>query len=63
MYPILYVGCICKGCVCVRECVKTQGKVKSKKFSQVTREKLSHKVMHMSSTWLECKELGQDGDS
>ena len=47
--PVVYVEFICKGCVCERECVKTQGKVKSKKFSQVAREKFSHEVMHVPS--------------
>ena len=48
MYPVFYVGFHCKGCVCER--VKTQGKVKSKKFSRVAREKLSDKVKHVPST-------------
>ena len=30
MYPVFYVGFICKGFVCERESVKTQGKVQSK---------------------------------
>ena len=49
--------------LCVREGVKTQGKVKNKKFSRVGCEKLSREVKHVSSTWLECEESGQDGDS
>ena len=48
--PIVYVEFICKGCVCERECVKTQGKVKSKKFSWVAGEKLSREVIHVTST-------------
>ena len=34
----------------MRESVKTQGKVKSKKFSRVAREKLSREVKHVPST-------------
>ena len=30
MYPLVYVGFLCKGYVWERESVKTQGKVKSK---------------------------------
>ena len=43
MYPVFYVGFLVR-VVCVRESVKTQGKVKSKKFSWVAREKLSREV-------------------
>ena len=50
MYPIFYVGFICKDGLCERECVKTQGKVKSKKFSWVAGEKLSREVIHVTST-------------
>ena len=49
MYPIFYVRFLVR-VVCVREGVKTQGKVKSKKFSRVAREKLSHKVKHVPRT-------------
>ena len=62
MYPVFYVRFLVR-VVCVRESVKTWGKLKSKKFSRVAREKLSRKVKHMPRTWLECEELGQDGDS
>ena len=48
-YPAFYVGFLVR-VVYERESVKTQGKVKSKKFSQVAREKLSCKVKHMPST-------------
>ena len=41
MYLVFYVGFICKGCVYVREGVKTQGKVT---------HVLSRKVMHVPST-------------
>ena len=34
----------------MRESVKTQGKAKSKKFSQVARENASHEVKHVPST-------------
>ena len=43
----------------VRKSVKTQGKVKSKKFSQVAHEKSSRKVKHVPYTWLECEESWQ----
>ena len=49
MYPVFYVGFLVR-VVCERESVKTQGKVKSKKFSRVSREKLTHKVKHMPCT-------------
>ena len=49
MYPIFYVRFLVR-VVCVREGVKTQGKVKSKKFPRVGREKLSREVKHVSST-------------
>ena len=39
--------------------MKTQGKVKSKKFSQVSCKKSSCKVKHVLCTWLECKESWQ----
>ena len=39
MYPLVYVGFLCKGYVWERESVKTQGKVKSKKvFAGSSRE-------------------------
>ena len=39
MYPVFYVGFICKGFVCERESVKTQGKVQSKEdFAGSSRE-------------------------
>ena len=49
MYPIFYVGFLVR-VVYVRESVKTQGKVKSKKFLRVDCEKLSREVKHMPST-------------
>ena len=49
MYPAFYVEFLVR-VVCERVCVKTQGKVKSKKFSWVAREKLCCKVKHMPST-------------
>ena len=49
MYPIFYVRFLVR-VVCVREGVKTQGKVKSKKFSRIGRKKLSREVKHVSST-------------
>ena len=38
LYPVFHVGYICKGYVWERECVKTQGKLKTEVFSQVARE-------------------------
>ena len=38
LYPVFHVGFICKGCVREKECVKTQGKLKTKVFSRVARE-------------------------
>ena len=49
MYPVFYVGFLVR-VVCERESVKTQGKVKSKKFSRVSREKLTREVKHVPST-------------
>ena len=49
MYPVFYVGFLVR-VVCERESVKTQGKVKSKKFSRVACEKLSCEVKHVPST-------------
>ena len=49
MYPAFYVGFLVR-VVYERESVKTQGKVKSKKFSQVAREKPSYKVKHVPCT-------------
>ena len=51
MYPVFYVGFLVRVVsVSVRESVKTHGKVKSKKFSRVVREKLSREVKHVPST-------------
>ena len=49
MYLVFYVGFLVR-ILCVRESVKTQGKVKNKKFSRVAREKLSCEVKHVLST-------------
>ena len=49
MYLVFYVEFHIR-VVCGRESVKTQGKVKSKKFSRVAHEKLSHEVKHVPST-------------
>ena len=38
LYPVFYVGFICKGCVYERESVKTQGKLKTEMFSRVARD-------------------------
>ena len=43
----------------MEESVKTQGKVKSKKFSRVAHEKPSREVKHVPCIWLECKESWQ----
>ena len=55
MYLVFYVGFLIR-VVWERESVKTQGKVKSKEFSRVSREKLTREVKHVPSTWLECEE-------
>ena len=49
MYLVFYVGFLVR-VVCERESVKTQGKVKSKKFSRVACEKPSREVKHVPST-------------
>ena len=38
LYPVFIVGFICKGCVCERKCVKTQGKLKTEVFLRVARK-------------------------
>ena len=38
LYLVFHVGFICKGCVCERESVKTQGKLKAEVFLWVARE-------------------------
>ena len=38
LYPVFIVGFICKDCVCERESVKTQGKLKTEMFLWVARE-------------------------
>ena len=45
MYPVGFLVRVV--CVRERECVKTQGKVKSEKFSRVAHEKPSRKVKHV----------------
>ena len=58
MYPIFYVGFLCKGFVW--EIVwRLKEKWRAKKILQVTREKPSRKVKHVLSTWLECEESWQ----
>ena len=47
--PVFYVGFLVR-VVCERESVKTQGKMKSKKFLRVARKKLSREVKHVPST-------------
>ena len=49
MYLVFHVGFHVR-VVYERESVKTQGKVKSKEFSQVAREKLSCEVKHVPNT-------------
>ena len=58
MYPVFYVGFLCKGCVWERV-LKIQGEVKSKKFLQVALEKPSREMKHVPCTWLECEESWQ----
>ena len=48
MYHVFYVGFLVR-VVCVKESVKTQSKVESKKFSRVARKKLSCEVKHVPS--------------
>ena len=58
MYPILYVGFVCMGCVWERVWrLKTHWR--SKEISWVAHEKTSRKVKHVLSTWLECEESWQ----
>ena len=58
MYPVFYVGFLCKGCVWERVW-RLKAKWRAKKFLQVAREKPSHEVKHVLSTWLEYKETWQ----
>ena len=38
LYPVFIVGFICKGYLCEKESVKTQGKLKIEVFSRVARK-------------------------
>ena len=58
MYPVFYVGFLCKGCVWERVW-RLKAKWRAKKFLQVAREKPSHEVKHVLSTWLEYEETWQ----
>ena len=53
--PVFYMGFLCKGCVWERVW-RLKAKWRAKKFSRVDREKPSHEVKHVLSTWLECEE-------
>ena len=58
MYPVLYVGFVCIGCVWERMWrLKTHWR--SKEISRVAHEKTSSEVKHVLSTWLECEESWQ----
>ena len=58
MYPVLYVGFHCKGCVWKRVW-KFKANLRLKEFSRVAHKKPSHEVKHVFSTWLECEESWQ----
>ena len=58
MYHVCYVGFLCMSCVWEKVWrLKTHWR--SKQFSQVAREKTSHAVKHVLSTWLECEKSWQ----
>ena len=58
MYPVFYIGFLCKGCVWEREWrLKAMWRVK--KLLRVAREKSSREVKHAHSTWLECEKSWQ----
>ena len=62
MYPIFVVGIYWKGCVVVRDSVKTQAIEARRVFTSISRLSIPRSDscdLHM----LECEELGQDGDS
>ena len=59
VYPVFHVGFICKGSVWERERVWRLKALKTEVFSRVAYDLVSHEVMHVSCTWLECEESGQ----
>ena len=58
MYPVLYVGFHCKGCVWKRVW-KFKANLRLKEFSRVAHKKPSREVKQVLSTWLECEESWQ----
>ena len=62
MYLVFYVGFICKGCVRERVCEDSR-QLKTKAVFAGSSRVSSREVKHVSYTWLECEESGQDGDS
>ena len=58
MYPVFYVGFLCKGCVWERVW-RLKAKWRAKKFLRVAHVKPSSEVKHVLSTWLECEETWQ----
>ena len=59
LYPVSYVGFVCKGCVWERKSVWRLKALKTEVFSQVARDLASREVIHAPCTWLECEEWGQ----
>ena len=55
LYPVLIMGFDCKGCVIEKVC-ENSSYWRSKRFSLVSRDLASRKVMHVPCTWLECEE-------
>ena len=58
MYPVFFVGIYCKGCVIVRESVKTQAIETMRVFAGISRLSIPRK-MHVPCTLLECEESVQ----
>ena len=58
LYPVIYVGFHCKGCVWERVW-RLKANWRSKKFSRVAYEKPSREVKHVLNIWLECEKSWQ----
>ena len=58
LYPVFIVGFDCKGCVIEKEC-EDSSYWRLKRFSRVSHDLASREVMHVSYTWVECKESVQ----
>ena len=62
MYPVFFVGIYCKGCVIVRESVKTQAIEAKRVFAGISRLSIPRKnacALHMTGM----RRVNTDGDS